>query len=254
MNTMTDADLVAALRAADPARSMTVSAAEAARAVRRARTDKKARRWLLVSTGIAALLVVGVPAGAYASGVLARTGWFGSPNPGDDRASCVSTEHDCNDEWIDLGAPDLDTVVASVYPEWMPLAPGVTREDLTARVIAIMTGDNAFAPERLIRRTFESESYKDWLGAWIAAHESGDVAGQDAASRVITEASTWPTLVATDGGGVTDIMRAYATRIAAGDSEAAQGMAQFEGAPGWDGIDRSTLSAEIYDEVLGDRP
>lgn len=52
MNTMTDADLVAALRAADPAPSMTVSAAEAARAVRRARTDKKARRWLLVSTGI----------------------------------------------------------------------------------------------------------------------------------------------------------------------------------------------------------
>lgn len=251
MNTKSDAELVAALRAADPASSVALSAGDAISAIRQARPARKARRWLLLSTGVAALLVVGVPAGAFASGFLARTGWFGSPNPGDDRSTCRSTEYDCNDEWIDLSAPDLDGVVASVYPEWMPLAPGVTRNDLIARVTSIVAADNAFAPERLIRRTFESESYKDWLGAWISAHERGDVNAQEVASGAITEASDWPTLVATDGGGVTDIMRAFAARIASGDADAAQTAAQIEGAPGWDGIDRSALSAEVYNEVLG---
>lgn len=252
MNTMSDTELVAALRAADPASSVSLPSGEAASAVRQSRSSRKPRRWRILTMSLAALLVVGVPAGAFASGLLARTGWFGSPNPGDDRSTCTSTEYDCTSEWIDLSAPDLEDVVRSVYPEWMPLAPGVTREELTARVVAIMAADNALAPERLLRRTFESESYKDWLGAWIKAHDSGDVATQEAASRVITEASEWPTLVATDGGGVTDIMRAYATRIAAGDSDAAQAMAQFEGAPGWDGIDRSALGREIYAEVFGD--
>ncbi|UIN31182.1 hypothetical protein [Microbacterium binotii] len=253
MNTMSDAELLTVLRAADPASAITLSTAEASESLRRSRAARKPRRRLLIATSLAAVLVVGVPAGALASGLVARTGWFGSPNPGDDRGSCTSTEYDCNSEWIDLSAPDLDEVVESVYPEWMPLAPGVTREDLTGRVVVIMTADNALAPERLLRRTFESESYKDWLGAWIAAHDRGDAVAQEAASRVITEASDWPTLVATDGGGVTDIMRAYAERIAAGDSDAAQAMAQFEGAPGWDGVDRSALGEEIYNEVLGDR-
>lgn len=251
-STMSDDELSAALRAADPASSVALSADDAVRAVRRAHTGRRPRRWMLLSAGLAALLVVGVPAGAFASGLLARTGWFGSPNPGDDRGTCISTEHDCDDEWIDLGASDLDEVVKSVYPEWMPLAPGVTREDLTARVVAVMAADDALAPERLLRRTFESESYKDWLDAWITAHDGGDRAAQDAASRVITEASDWPTLVATDGGGVTDVMRAFARRIAAGDGEAAQAAAQLEGAPGWDGVDRSDLVTEIAHEGLGD--
>jgi hypothetical protein len=50
---------------------------------------------------------------------------------------------------------------------------------------------------------------------------------------------------------VVDIMRAFARRIAVGDREAAQTLAQMENAPGWDGIDRSELAAEIYNEVLG---
>ncbi|WP_447943596.1 hypothetical protein [Microbacterium aurum] len=246
MNAMSDNELVAALRAADPASSVALSAREATRVARQSRAARKPRRWLLLTTSLAAVLVVGVPAGAFGSEFLARTGWFGSPNPGDDRGTCTSTEHDCNSEWIDVSASDLDEVIASVYPEWMPLAPGVTREDLTDRVTAIMATDNALAPERLLRRTFESESYKDWLGAWIAAHDNGDAAAQEVASRVITSASDWPTLVATDGGGVTASMRAYAERIAAGDADAAEAMAQLWGAPSWDGVDRTDLMDEIY--------
>lgn len=252
MKTMSDAQLVAAIHAADPAALATVSPADAVRAVQRARPARARRRWALLASVLAATVAVGVPVGAVASGYLARTGWFASPNPGDDRDPRTVPEYE-GGEWIDLSAPDLDAVVQSVYPEWMPLAPGVTREDLTARVVDIVATNNAFARERLLRRTFESESYKDWLGAWITAYDSGDSGGQMTAARVLTEASDWPTLVATDGGGVTDVMRAYAERIAAGDRDAAQAMAQFEGAPSWDGIDRSALGAKIYDEVLGAR-
>ena len=143
MNAMSDNELVAALRAADPASSVAVSAREATRAARQSRSARKSRRWLLLTTSLAAVLVVGVPAGAFAAGFLARTGWFGSPNPGDDRVTCTSTEHDCNSEWIDVSASDVDEVVASVYPEWMPLAPGVTREDLSDRVTAFMATDGS---------------------------------------------------------------------------------------------------------------
>jgi len=254
MKMMSDAELIAALRAADPAALATVSDGDALRAVRRARRERKRPRWGLIAGAIAATLVVGVPAGAVAAGFMARTGWFGSPNPGDHRDHCISaevTEYDCGDEWIDLSAPDLDKVVASVYPTWMPLAPGVTREDLTARVVDISSAD-ALTPVTSLRRTYESESYKDWLAAWIAANDRGDTAAQETASRVITQAADWPAIVATDGGRITDIMRAFAERIAAGDREAAQAAAEYEGAPAWDGIERRELTDEIFDEVYGD--
>ena len=253
MKMMSDDELIVALRAADPAALVTVSGGEALRAVRRARPERRRPRWAMIAGAIAATLVVGVPAGAAATAFMARTGWFGSPNPGDHRDQCADTgvtEYDCDDEWVDLSASDLDKVVASVYPTWMPLAPGVTREDLTARVVSISSAD-ALTPVTTLRRTYESESYKDWLTAWIAANDRGDTAAQETASRVITDAADWPAIVATDGGRVTDIMRAFADRIAAGDREAAQAAAEYEGAPGWDGIDRHELTNQIFDEVFG---
>lgn len=254
MKMMSDDELIAALRAADPAPSVTVSDSDALRAVRRARPARRRPRRVMIAAAIAAAIAVGVPAGAAATGFLARTGWFGSPNPGDHRDHCVDagvTEYDCDDEWIDLSAPDLDEVVASVYPTWMPLAPGVTREDLTARVVSTSSAD-ALTPLRSLRRAYESESYKDWLTAWIAANDRGDTVAQETASRVIAEAAGWPAIVATDGGGIADVMRAFAERIAAGDREAAQAAAEYERAPGWDGIERSELVDEIFDEVFGD--
>ncbi|SDQ55087.1 hypothetical protein [Microbacterium sp. cf332] len=254
MKMMADDELIAALRAADPAALTTVSDSDALLAVRRARPERRRPRWAMIAAAIAAVIVVGVPAGAAATGFMAQTGWFGSPNPGDHRDRCIDggvTEYDCDDEWIDLSAPDLDEVVASVYPTWMPLAPGVTREDLTARVVTISSRD-ALTPVTSLRRAYESESYKDWLTAWIAANDGGDTAAQETASRVIAEAAGWPALVATDGGGITDIMRAFAERIAAGDREAAQAAAEYEQAPGWDGVERRELVDEVFDEVFGD--
>ena len=252
MKSVSDSDVLGALRAADPAAMTELSASDALAAVRRARPASTRRRWTLWAGALAAIVVIGVPVGAVGSGFMARTGWFGSPNPGDDRGTFESTETD-GSEILDLGASDLPEVIVSLYPEWMPLAPGVTREDLTARVVAIMTHDNAYGSETLARRTFESESYKDWVGAWITAHESGDSATQERAAAVLLQATEWPAIVATDGGGITDVMRVYAERIAAGDSEAAQALAEGELVPEWDGVNRYELSAEIYDEALGEQ-
>ncbi|MFT4137244.1 hypothetical protein [Microbacterium sp.] len=250
MTTMSDPDLLDALRAADPASTITITPSDAAAAVRRARPSRLSRRrWSVWATALTAIVVVGVPVGAVATEFAARTGWFGSPNPGDDRGASVSTEAD-DSEWLDLGADDLPDVVASLYPEWLPLAPGVTRAALTARVSDTMAGMGGLAQATLVRRTFEHEAYRDWITAWITAHENGDATGQTKAAAILADAAEWPATVETDGGGVTDAMRAFARRIAAGDADAAQALAQIENAPGWDGTDRSALAAVIYSEIL----
>jgi|GEM_PF-1988282 len=252
MKTVSETDLLDALRAADPAAQVTLTSAEATATVHRSRPRwPERRRRLIWATALAAVAVVGIPAGAVATGLSARTGWFGSPNPGDDRGAVVSTESD-DTEWLDLGADDVRDVVASLYPEWLPLAPGVSADALTARVTDAMAQQNALAQETLVRRTYEYLAYRDWIGAWITAHDTGDTAGQAKAAAVLTDAAGWPAMVETDGGGVTDIMRAFAERIAAGDAEAAQALAQIENAPGWDGNDRSALGDEIYNTVLGE--
>lgn len=250
MKTMSDADLLDALRVADPASGLTLPSTEAAAAARRARPSRPMRRrWAIWATAFAAVVVVGIPAGAVATGFAARTGWFGSPNPGDDRETFVSTESD-DTEWLNLDADDLPEVVASLYPKWLPLAPGVTRETLTARVSGTMAQMEGLAQETLVRKTYEYEAYRDWIGAWIAAHDSGDASAEATAADFLKDAAGWPAMVETDGGGVTDVMRAFAARISGGDAEAAQALAQIENAPGWDGVDRSTLGTEIYNEVL----
>ncbi len=254
MKTMSDEDLLGALRAADPASRVVLSPSEATLVVRRARPASRPRRWPIWTAALAGVLVIGVPAGAVATGFAARTGWFGSPNPGDDRATHQSTEmSNANDEWIDLGADDLADVVGTLLSPAMPLAPGVTAEDLVARTVDAIAQDDAVATETGVRRSLEHESYTDWIDAWIAAHDRGDAAGQHAAAEVLAEAADWPAMVATDGGGVTDVMRGFAARIAAGDDEAAQALAQVESAPSWDGVDRSDVVDEIYRAVTEQR-
>lgn len=145
MKTVSDAELLDALSAADPAASITLTSADATSAIRHARAQPVSRRrWAIWASALSAIFVVGVPVGAVATDFAARTGWFGSPNPGDDRSSFDSTESD-DTEWLDLGADDLPEVVASLYTDWIPLAPRVTREELTARVADAMAQETALA-------------------------------------------------------------------------------------------------------------
>ena len=75
-------DPFAALAAADPARDVSLPASDVRRIVRAATTRSRRRRWILPTATIAVVCAVGIPGAAVASGYLARTGWFGSPNPG----------------------------------------------------------------------------------------------------------------------------------------------------------------------------
>ena len=69
---------------------------------------------------------------------------------------------------------------------------------------------------------------------------------------MLLDAPTWPTIVATDDGGFILMMRACGERIAEGDAEAAQALAQISLASGWDGVDRSGLLEEIYYDAAGE--
>jgi hypothetical protein len=246
--TQFDAELREALRRADPAAGVALTPAEAAGAVHRARPVRTRRRrpaWLVA---LVAVFTIAVPATAVAGGLGARTGIFGSPVPGDD-SDTTGFDYD-GSEWLDLGASDLGQVVASVYPEWLPLAPGVTREQMIARVTAQMTQSGAMAQETVVSRSYESVAYQDWIDDWIRAHARGDADAQGRAAQVLLDAPSWPATVATDGGGVTLMMRACGERIADGDAEAAQACAQIALASEWDGVNRDALLEEIYNTAV----
>jgi hypothetical protein len=90
-------------------------------------------------------------------------------------------------------------------------------------------------------RTYESAAYAEWIGAWLAADSAGDVVARAEATRALRDACTWPAIVATDGGGIVEMMEQFADAAEIGDRDgveyAAQGNAEWP-ATGWDGIDR----------------
>jgi hypothetical protein len=252
MTHLSDAELRQTLAAADPASAVSLERTVATRVIHRARPVGRRRRrrpaWLIA---LIAAFTIAVPAAAVAGGIGARTGIFGSPVPGD---NSDTTGFDYDDsEWLDLGASDLKQVVASMYPDWLPLAPGITPDAMIDRATAEMTQSGAMGQETVVKRTYEFIAYQDWINAWITAHASGDASTLAQATQVLLEAPTWPTIVATDDGGFVLMMRACGERIAQGDAEAAQALAQISLASEWDGVDRNDLLEEIYHDAAGEQ-
>lgn len=153
-------------------------------------------------------------------------------------------------EFVDTSAPDLGAYIESIYPEWLPLAPGQTRAVLIEQVRAAMAAEPGIQQEVGILRELERRVYIAWLDEWIDAYRADDPERMSNASAVLTSAATWPAFAATDGGGVTAIMAAYAEEIAIGNIQAAQELAQVEGAPSWDGIDRADRPGSYYARFL----
>lgn len=145
-------------------------------------------------------------------------------------------------EFVDTSAADLGAYIESIYPTWLPLAPGQTREGVIEQVRAQHAANPGVTQEVGIRRSLERAAYLGWLHEWIEAHTAGDVGRMDVASGILLDAAAWPAVVATDGGGVTYIMSRFAQEIAAGNVDAAQELAQVELAPFWDGVDRGSNS------------
>lgn len=155
-------------------------------------------------------------------------------------------------EFVDTSAADLDEYIDSIYPEWLPLAPGQTRSELIEQVRAAAAAEPGITQEIGIRRELERVVYTAWIDEWIAAYRTDDAERMSDASRVLSDAATWPGFVGTDGGGVTAIMAAYAREIERENVQAALELAQVEGASSWDGIDRAEQPGSYYERFLED--
>lgn len=145
-------------------------------------------------------------------------------------------------EMIDLSAPDLDEYIASIYPEWLPLAPGRTREQLIAAVIEQWSSvpEPGFTQEVGFRHSFEILVYCDWVGVWLA----GDPGLVVEANRVLADAPQWPAFVATDGDIIVEIMTEVARSAADGDREGVLFVAGMYGCEAADGEPHGEWFAE----------
>ncbi|WZH37290.1 MAG: hypothetical protein PIR02_01205 [Microbacterium enclense] len=205
-----------ALAAADPARDVRMPPDRARRLVRAAtRQPVRHGRWVVPIVAIVAVSGIGIPAAAVASGYLARTGWFGSPNPGSPEGTRpIGTEAD-GSEWIDTSASDYPDYAVTLWPSYASLPIGYDAATF-ARAIA------ADAPEGLrqvtgIRSEFEQNARCAWREEWLDADAAGDAHRAAIAAQTLTGAATWPATVTTDGGGIVDEEKALAAAADAGD-------------------------------------
>jgi hypothetical protein len=114
-------------------------------------------------------------------------------------------------DMIDLSAPDLPDYIASRFPEWLPIPPGTTREQMIDDVVASWHNvpEAGFTQEIAFRYDFERIAYCGWVDAWLT---SDDVATVARATDTIRAAVDWPAFTATDGdGGTAAFLGAYAT-------------------------------------------
>ena len=179
-----------------------------------------------------AACAVGVPAAAI--DWMAHTGIFGGQGTEVDKS-----------EWIGIDASDAPDAIRDLYPTWMPLPAGDSRQDAERTVNALYgrsvqeaqaeSPGHVLTQETDIKRMFESYGRCAWYRAWVEADSRHDEKSRDLASRRIGEAVEWPATVSTDGGGVVDHLRAVAEAASAGDSSAVaagygtEGCAPFTG-------------------------
>ncbi|ONI65828.1 hypothetical protein CSIV_06080 [Microbacterium sp. CSI-V] len=208
-------DPFAALAAADPARDVSLSDADVRRIVRAATAQSRRRRWILATVTIAVVCAIGIPGAAVASGYLARTGWFGSPQPGSPEGTRpIGTEAD-GSEWIDASAPDYGDYAVTLWPAYAALPVGYDTAAF-ARPIAADSVEG-FRQVTGIRSEFEQNARCAWRAEWLDADARGDAERAATAAQTLTAAATWPATVASDGGGIVDEERALAAAATAGD-------------------------------------
>lgn len=138
MNTpaVQDDSVLAALADADPGDRLSISEDTSLRMVRAAvaASAPRPRRRLAVVVIASAALTLGLPAGALASGYVAQTGWFGSPNPGSPAGTTPFDTESDGSEWIDIAAPDYVQFARGIWPAYAALPDGYVTDDLTAAI------------------------------------------------------------------------------------------------------------------------
>jgi hypothetical protein len=209
---MNDADIDRRLRAADRAHAIAGGTLDAL-AVAAQREARTSRRRRLTAIGMSALLVVGggaVAAPAAADAVrefLAQSDWF--PAAGGEILP--------DSEWVDLEAGDLREYIEFVYPEYIPIPPSMTRDEIIDRTYEIWNQPDATTQEVSLRRSVETFAYCGWAVELIDAQRDGDAGRYDRAAQTVLAAAEWPALVATDGGGITAHLREVGTAALKGE-------------------------------------
>lgn len=177
------------------------------------------RRAAVIGGGLALAIGIGIASPAAADFVqrfLAQTGDFGSSDPTDEGSSKFG-------ELIEVTAPDFPEYALTIIPEWLPVPDGVDRNTLMEATIdnfahpdpsnlMLEPGEKAEDVDVVwhrvaIQHEFERVAFIAWLNEWVDAHEVGDNDRAARALQVLNEATIWPAIVATDGGGVVDGMR-----------------------------------------------
>jgi len=232
---MHDDELDARLRAADRMVGVAIPEADLDRAFDAARNQGRAGHRLRLGI-VAGAVALGLGGGIVAAPAVADTirEWFAVAEWQPDPAGEVLPDS----EMVDLSAPDLAEYIASRYPEWLPLAPGTTRQQLIDAVVGRWQAvpEAGFTQEVGFREDFESLAYCSWVDAWLTSADSSVVSR---ATDVMREAIEWPAFVATDGGGRAEFLTAYAMAAEAGDRDGVQLAAWQYGCGSWDGESRT---------------
>lgn len=177
--------------------------------------SRRRRWWIVAASIIAAVIAVPVAAGAIGSWT-AHTGEFGGSG----------TEVIDRSEWIGLDADDAPEVIVSLYDDSLPLPDGASRDDVIAPVAALLAemgqvpdGETGHVgmQETTIQGMFERAARCLWFREWLDADSSDSGERRDAATEGIQGSTSWPITVASDGGGVVELLEGEAAAAAAGD-------------------------------------
>lgn len=214
---MTGDDLERELRSVDPAAAAAIGqdavhqllrqAKSSAAQARSGRGHGRSRRfWAVVAL---AAVGVGVPTAAVGSGMLAQTGWFGSP--------ATSTEEDTS-EYIDTGAADYLDYAAAQWPSEVVLPDGYDTQAFAEAAASYLRPSGGVMVQRTsILFNFEDAARYAWMREWLDANAVGDTAREQRAAEVLTDPMQWQAAASSDGGGVIDHIRAVGQAALDGD-------------------------------------
>jgi hypothetical protein len=183
---------------------------------------------LVSALALGGLVVVGagaLPAAAAIQSFLAQ--FVHDPPPGG------GTETIPGSDWIDVEASDIDDFVASRYPESLPLPDGVDQESVVSTVSFSITRLGGIRQEIGVDLAYEAYIYCRWVDVWLESDSTGDADNRDHAAKIMTEATAWPALVTSDGGGVVDQQKRFAAAATDLDRTGVQAAFDANACPDW---------------------
>ncbi|MEO5535278.1 MAG: hypothetical protein ABIR17_09125 [Pseudolysinimonas sp.] len=149
---------------------------------------------------------------------------------------------------VDLNQPDLSPYIASLYPEYLTLPPGLTRDDLILQVQTLNPPmENATTFDINIVGTYEEIVYCGWVDEWNRAEAQGRTADVATATAEIVGALDWhgPMTQSPDGIATRQV---FATAATDTDVEGMQVAAQFHHCSTADGSAPTEWFSDHYNQ------